>query len=234
MTGAHTSFGYVQLPSATSASGSSLTSTSGAVPSTVYLGAPSATTVPAGTASPGLSAAPAPSQPAPASNTLASGATSFGGPTGSSSSSTPAPSATVAAPPSDPHVANALNLINASRATAGLPPLAYDPAMSSCALRHSQDLYGCTGGDMTQSPNCMHKDAINGDTCGASAENQGVATGDEDSAFQQVHQGMMNEGPPPPGQSNHYSNIMSPTFTAVGLGLDVDPNGVLWVSEEFR
>jgi hypothetical protein len=82
---------------------------------------------------------------------------------------------------------------------------------------------------------CAHADFKAGDTCAASAENQGAETGQtEDQGFTTIHQAMMAEGPPPPGQDNHYANIMNASYTQVGLGLFVDAEGQLWVSEEFR
>jgi len=44
----------------------------------------------------------------------------------------------------------------------------------------------------------------------------------------------MAEGPPPPGQDNHFINIVNPSYTTVGIGLFIDPNGNLWLSEEFH
>lgn len=137
--------------------------------------------------------------------------------------------------PGDPHVQHALDQINASRKTQSLPALSLDAGMSSCAVRHAQDCAGCAGYQLSKFSSCAHGDFKAGDTCGGNSENQGVASGvDEDTGFTEIHQAMMAEGPPPAGQDNHYANIMNPSATAVGIGLYVDQNGTLWLSEEFR
>jgi hypothetical protein len=107
--------------------------------------------------------------------------------------------------------------------------------MTACALRHAEDVYGCAGTDPNNFSGCAHQDFRNGDTCGANGENQGVAGGpDQDQDFLMIHQSMMAEGPPPPGQVNHFANIVDPSFSKVGIGLWFDANQILWVSEEFK
>jgi hypothetical protein len=138
----------------------------------------------------------------------------------------------------DPHIQNALDQINASRAQNGSPALALDASLDSCGLQHAEDCASCAGDNIAGFTNCAHGDFKSGNTCGASAENQGVATGvtssNEDQAFDSIHEAMMAEGPPPPGQDNHFLNIVNPSYTTVGIGLFVDQNGNLWLSEEFH
>lgn len=136
---------------------------------------------------------------------------------------------------SDPHVEAALNQINASRATQNLPALTLDASMTSCGLVHAEDCASCANYEISNFTTCAHADFKAGNTCGGNSENQGVASGvSEDAGFTEIHQAMMAEGPPPAGQDNHYANIMNPSATAVGIGLYVDQNGTLWISEEFR
>jgi hypothetical protein len=127
-----------------------------------------------------------------------------------------------------------LGLINQSRALYGAPPVTLDTTNGPCAMKHAQDLWACAGGNINAFGGCMHKDFIGGDTCNASRENQGVAGGDNDPAFNMVHTAMMNEGPPPAGQENHFSTITNPSFTQVAIAEYVDPSGQVWISEEWR
>jgi hypothetical protein len=171
---------------------------------------------------------------------LGCGSSHTGGGTSGTSIAAPSSQTTTTAttptdPTTDPHIAAALEAINASRATLELPPLHLSVGLCNCALRHAQDCSGCAGGNPQNFTSCAHADFKSGDTCGASAENQGVGTGlSEDQDFQTLHNEMMAEGPPPPGQNNHYANIMNPSYTTVGIGLFFDSNQVLWLSEEFE
>ncbi len=139
---------------------------------------------------------------------------------------------------SDPHAQNALTVLNQSRAQFGASPLTLDATLSACALRHAQDVAACSNFGLSGFSACAHNDFKAGDTCGANAENQGVAssvtTSTEDSAFDSINTSMMSEGPPPPGQDNHFLNITNPSYTTCGVGLFIDMNGNLWVSEEFK
>jgi hypothetical protein len=82
---------------------------------------------------------------------------------------------------------------------------------------------------------CAHQDFRMGDTCGGWAENEGGSYGEIDSAFQESFDQMMAEGPPPPGQDNHYLNIMNPQETAVGIGIYVHPTThAVFNAQDFR
>jgi hypothetical protein len=138
----------------------------------------------------------------------------------------------------DPHILAALAVLNQSRASVGSAPLTVDASLCSCALQHASDCAACAGFSINNFGTCAHGDFKAGNTCGATAENQGIQTGvdstTEDAAFQGINSAMMAEGPPPAGQDNHWLNITNPSETAVGIGLFIDMNGNLWVSEEFR
>jgi len=138
----------------------------------------------------------------------------------------------------DPHILAALAVLNQSRASVGSPPLTVDASLCSCALQHASDCAACAGFSINNFGTCAHGDFKAGNTCGATAENQGIQTGvdstSEDAAFQSINSAMMAEGPPPAGQDNHWLNITNSSETAVGIGLFIDINGNLWVSEEFR
>src|SRR5262249_20119854 len=125
-------------------------------------------------------------------------------------------------------------LINQSRAKYGLNPVTLDTANGACALRHAQDIWACANGQISMFSPCSHKDFNSGDRCNCTAENQGVATADNDPGFLAIHTQMMNEGPPPAGTINHFWVITNPNFKTVALGEYVDSKGVLWVSEEWK
>ncbi|MBI3722888.1 CAP domain-containing protein [bacterium] len=133
----------------------------------------------------------------------------------------------------DAHVSYALSLLNSARAEHGRRPLALDASLSVVALRHARDFAACSA---THEPaSCAHRDFFSGDTGGATRENQGFSgPGEIDEMFDVIQDGMMAEGPPPPGEGNHYSTILDEASTLVGIGEYWDSNRVLWVSEEFR
>jgi uncharacterized protein YkwD len=141
-------------------------------------------------------------------------------------SATAPPPATSGSP--DAYQQQLLNLINASRANGGLPPYAFSAVQSSgtasCVGSYGHSVH------MAQQGQISH-DQFPQDICiawTAAGENVGEATGNETEAIQLLHQQMMNEGP----SGGHYQNIMSRTFTTVGLGLYYS-NGTLWLTEDF-
>jgi uncharacterized protein YkwD len=144
------------------------------------------------------------------------------------------PNADVPAPvPSPPTSVDAyqqqlLNLINGSRASAGLPSYTFSAVQSAGTA-------GCVGSyghsvHMAQVGQISH-DQFPQDICipwSAAGENVGEASGSESVAIQTLHRLMMSEGP----GGGHYQNIMSTTFTTVGIGLYYT-GGTLWLTEDF-
>jgi uncharacterized protein YkwD len=64
----------------------------------------------------------------------------------------------------------------------------------------------------------------------ATGENVGEAPGvPESTGITELHNLMMSEGP----SGGHYQNIMSQSFTKVGIGLVYTDSGVLWLTEDF-
>jgi uncharacterized protein YkwD len=144
------------------------------------------------------------------------------------------PSASVTAPtPNPPTSADAyqqqlLSLINGSRAGAGLSPLTLSAVQSagtaSCVGSYGHSVH------MAQVGQIGH-DQFPQDICipwSSAGENVGEASGSESNGIQLLHQLMMNEGP----SGGHYRNIMSTTFTTVGIGLYYT-GGTLWLTEDF-
>ena len=122
-----------------------------------------------------------------------------------------------------------LNLINTSRAGGGLPPYTFSAVMSngtgSCvgSVGHSAH--------MAQDQMLNH-DQFPADVClpwSSAGENAGYWPAPEAQAIINIHNSMIAEGP----SGGHYQNIMSPSFTTVGLGIVVDQFGVTWLTEDF-
>jgi uncharacterized protein YkwD len=130
----------------------------------------------------------------------------------------------------DPYQQQLLDLINASRATAGLAPYVFSEiesnGTSTCvgSLGHSKE--------MAQEGAISH-DQFSEDIClsfSSAGENVGYTSGVSESAgIIETHQAMMDEGP----TGGHYQNIMSSSYTSVGIGLYVDSSGTLWLTEDF-
>jgi uncharacterized protein YkwD len=144
------------------------------------------------------------------------------------------PNVSVAAPTLNPPTSadayqqQLLSLINGSRAGAGLSPLTFSTVQSagtaSCVGSYGHSVH------MAQVGQISH-DQFPQDICipwSAAGENVGEASGSESAAIQILHQLMMNEGP----SGGHYRNIMSTTFTTVGIGLYYT-GSTLWLTEDF-
>lgn len=143
---------------------------------------------------------------------------------------TTSPPATSSNPPASAgaYQQQLLNLINGSRASAGLSPLTFSPIQSSgtasCVGSYGHSVH------MAQIGQISH-DQFPQDICipwSAAGENVGEASGAESTAIQALHQQMMSEGP----SGGHYHNIMSTTFTTIGIGLYYT-GGILWLTEDF-
>jgi uncharacterized protein YbdZ (MbtH family) len=127
-----------------------------------------------------------------------------------------------------------LGVINQSRAQYSLNPVILDVPNGPCAAQHASDVAACSAYSMANFGSCAHLDFKSGNTCNCASENQGVGMGDNDPAFLSVHQQMMAEGPPPPGQINHFWVITNPQYTTVAIAEYVDVNGQVWISEEWK
>jgi uncharacterized protein YkwD len=145
---------------------------------------------------------------------------------------TPASSVSTTQPPPsgspDAYQQQLLNLVNQSRAAGGLGPLTFSAVQSSgtdtCVGSYGHSVH------MEQQGQISH-DQFPQDICiswSAAGENVGEAGGSEGSAIQALHQQMMAEGP----SGGHYRNIMSTTFTTIGIGLFY-VNNTLWLTEDF-
>jgi uncharacterized protein YkwD len=79
--------------------------------------------------------------------------------------------------------------------------------------------------------NTLSHDQFAADVCypwHSAGENVGMASGTETQAISYLHNQMMAEG----STGGHYQNIMSSTYTTVGIGL-YSSNGYTWLTEDF-
>ena len=124
-------------------------------------------------------------------------------------------------------------LINNDRAAQGLPPYNWDATLAAGAGTHS-DLMATSCGLQHQCPGESDpgtRISTEGVSSTSWGENIGYWGGDGDYSndLAQIEQSMMNEGP----GGGHYDNLMSPSFQKVGIGVSIDANGYVWVTEDF-
>lgn len=150
----------------------------------------------------------------------------------------PPPSTTTTVAPPPTPAAQVLALINKARAAAGLPAYRMDTALVASASAHNQTMEGGCG----LSHQCPGEPAI-GDrelaagvqwtTCGENIGDGGpVASSDTPIAEMALGltQGMLDEKPPNDG---HRRNILSPSFTRVGIAVSRDASGTVWLTQDF-
>ena len=109
-----------------------------------------------------------------------------------------------------------VRLTNSARAAQGLAPLTVSPDLVAVASRQAASM--ASSGVLSHTPN------LSGVVCCWSAVGENVGEGGTASIVQQA----MMASPP------HRANILSTSYTQVGVGVAVDRHGTLWVSEIFR
>jgi uncharacterized protein YkwD len=126
-----------------------------------------------------------------------------------------------------------LQVINQERAQNGVGPLRMDPTMQAVALQHSKDMtvcglsHYCPAG--TTPCSRLSAAGVQWTTCG---ENIGWDY-DNVSPWQKVMilQNMfINEVPP---NDWHRRNLLNPLFGRIGIGIYIQANGALWLTEDF-
>lgn len=127
----------------------------------------------------------------------------------------------------DPLQQHLLDLLNGTRATVGSAPLRLDKTLSDCALSHAKAM---------AAKGSIYHDLAN-DVCDGSpykGENVGMATGNGTEPLDTMHNMMVAEkdnptqDPPP----NHYTIMIDPKYTHVGLGIYFDGT-TTWISEDL-
>jgi uncharacterized protein YkwD len=131
-------------------------------------------------------------------------------------------------PAPDQYQQKLLNLINTSRSQKGLKPYVFSGAMSLGA----GTCIGSLGHSIHMAQlNAISHDQFASDVCFAwhsAGENVGLASGTETQAISYMENQMMADG----AIGGHYQNLMSTTYTTVGLGL-YSINGYTWLTEDF-
>ena len=171
-----------------------------------------------------------------------SASASHANPRGSASAaaSRPAPSASAPPPASQQGTPadQVLALINQARASAGLPPLTVTSGLDASASAHNLKMAGGCGltHECPGEPAIGARETAAGVSWTAAGENigEGGPMPDTAAAMAQMAvtltQDMLNEQPPDDG---HRLNILSSTFTHIGIAVYRDPAGTVWMTQDF-
>jgi uncharacterized protein YkwD len=149
-----------------------------------------------------------------------------------------AASASPAAAPGTTAAGQVLALINQARATAGLPALTVTAGLTASSAAHNQLMASGCGlshqcpGEASLGP----RETAAGVIWTAAGENigDGGPVADTDAAIAQMAvgltQSMLNEQPPDDG---HRMNILSSTFTHIGITVYRSSSGTVWLTQDF-
>jgi len=164
-------------------------------------------------------------------------------PTASASSSpaTPLPAASATdSPGASPGTSagQVLALINQARSAAGLPPLTITAGLDSSASAHNLTMAGGCGlsHQCPAEPDLGARETAAGVLWSACGENigEGGPVADTPAAIAQMAVGltqdMLNEKPPDDG---HRRNILSSSFTHIGIAIYLDSSGTVWLTQDF-
>ena len=163
--------------------------------------------------------------------------------TGVASAPPPAP-ASAPAPPSSAAVqggtaaAQVLTLINQARSAAGLPALTLTPGLQASSSAHNLRMAGGCGlsHQCPGEPPIGDRETAAGVHWTAAGENigEGGPVAGTPAAIAQMAvgltQSMLNEKPPDDG---HRQNILSRTFTHIGIAVYRDSSGTVWLTQDF-
>ena len=156
----------------------------------------------------------------------------------SAPASSPAPGGTGPAAQGGAAAGQVLALINQARAAAGLPALTVTAGLDASSSAHNQLMAGGCG----LSHQCPGEPALGGRETAAgvgwtaAGENigEGGPVADTTAAIAQMAvgltQSMLNEQPPDDG---HRLNILSSTFTHIGIAVYRDGAGTVWLTQDF-
>ncbi len=130
----------------------------------------------------------------------------------------------------DAHQQHNLDTLNRYRAQAGVAALVIDDRLNAFSTTAAMQLEatGQPHGYFMQQGSAIWQAGF----CASAAENQAPGwpvNGDEDGTIDAILQAMMNEGP----GGGHHDNILAASSTRVGIGLVVDAQGRLWLSNDF-
>ncbi len=131
-----------------------------------------------------------------------------------------------------------LGLINQARSAAGLPPLTITAGLDSSASTHNMTMAGGCGlsRQCPGEPDIGARETAVGVVWSACGENigEGGPVADSNAAIAQMAVGltqdMLNETPPDDG---HRRNILSSSFTHIGIAIYLDSSGTVWLTQDF-
>ncbi len=153
-------------------------------------------------------------------------------------SPSPSPAATTAPPTQQTAADQVLALINQARAQAGLPAYSFLAGLNSSAAAHNARMAdGCgLSHQCPGEPALGTRETDAGVKWTAAGENigEGGPVSDTSAAIAQMAVGltqdMLNEKPPDDG---HRLNILSSTFTSIGIAVSIDSSGTVWMTQDF-
>ncbi|HZZ52877.1 MAG TPA: CAP domain-containing protein [Trebonia sp.] len=182
---------------------------------------PAVVTVPPRRARTSPSASPSSRPPSPRPTTLAA-----------------VPSASPSAPAGGTAAAQVLALINQARAAAGLPALTITAGLETSSSQHNLLMAdGCgLSHQCPGEPPLGDRETAAGVDWTSAGENigEGGPVADTDAAIAQMAvgltQSMLNEQPPDDG---HRLNILSSSFTHIGIAVYRDSSGTVWLTQDF-
>lgn len=109
-----------------------------------------------------------------------------------------------------------VSMINSERSAAGLPALASDGSLAGVASAWSQQM--ATSGQLAHNP------SLTSQVSGYRYVGENVGYGPDATT---IHRALMNS-------AAHRANILDQDYTQVGVGVQVDGSGRMWVTEVFR
>ena len=153
-------------------------------------------------------------------------------------SPSPSPAATTAPPSQQTAADQVLALINQARAQAGVPAYSFLAVLNNSAAAHNARMAdGCgLSHQCPGEPALGTRETDAGVTWTAAGENigEGGPVSDTSAAIAQMAVGltqdMLNEKPPDDG---HRLNILSSTFTSIGIAVTIDSSGTVWMTQDF-
>ena len=172
--------------------------------------------------------------PSPSASTSASTAPLSAAPT----STAPTASTSPAGTSSGSAAAQVLALINQARSAAGLAPLTITAGLNSSASAHNSRMAGGCGlsHQCSGEPDLGARETAAGVHWTAAGENigEGGPVADTTAAIAQMAvgltQSMLSEKPPDDG---HRRNILSSSFTHIGIAVFRDSSGTVWLTQDF-
>jgi uncharacterized protein YkwD len=134
--------------------------------------------------------------------------------------------------------AQVLALINQARSAAGLAPLTITAGLNASASRHNATMAGGCGlsHQCSGEPDLGARETAAGVTWTACGENigEGGPVANSSAAIARMAvgltQSMLNEKPPDDG---HRRNILSRSFTHIGIAVYRAPSGTVWLTQDF-